>query len=275
MQVHTGAQRSLLSHALQPFFNALQYRELILVILGRELYQRFRASYFGWVWSVAAPLLMLYVFVTLFSQTLKVQSGIEVNFALGMFIGLIFFNAFAELITRAPMLLSEHVNFIKKSIFPSEVLAWTSALRSLTYAGISFCVFLLFEIYILGGIPWTALMFPLLLPPFIMMLLGWTWLLAALGAFTRDVSFMIATITPVLIFATPVFYSIQNVPFRERLLSLLNPVAPYIEMAREIFLLGQPFDLPTYGIAWAFSLFIFYFGYYFFMRFRSITVDVI
>lgn len=258
-----------------PFYNALQYRELIRVVLGRELHQRFRASYFGWIWAAATPLLMLLVFTTVFSNTLKVESDVDMNFALSMFMGLLFFNLFAELMTRAPLLLSEHAPFIKKSIFPSEILAWTSMMRSLTYAGIGFVIFLGFEIFIRGGIPISALLLPFILFPFLLLLLGLVWLLSALGAFTRDISFMMSTIMPVLIFATPVFYTTLGAPLTTRLLSYINPVSPFIEMAREVMLLGRFPDMLTYAIAWGSSLLIFYGGYSFFMRFRSVAVDVI
>ncbi len=125
-----------------PFYNAWQYRELIRVIVGRELRQRFRDSYFGWIWAVIAPLAMLAVFVKLFSSTLRIATGTTTDFALSIFVALILFNAFAGLISRAPMLLPENAHFIKKSIFPSEVLAWTSMVRTLVYAGIGFVVFL-------------------------------------------------------------------------------------------------------------------------------------
>jgi lipopolysaccharide transport system permease protein len=270
-----GGSQGIVGFLIQPFYNALQYRELIRVVLGRELHQRFRASYFGWIWSVATPLLMLFVFVTVFSNTFKVESGPEMSFALSMFIGLLFFNLFAELVTRAPLLLSEHAHFIKKSIFPSEILAWTSLLRSLTYAGIGFVIFLIFELYIRGSIPLSALLFPLILIPLFLLLLGMVWLLSALGAFTRDIAFMIASIMPVVIFATPVFYTTLNAPLPERLLSYINPLAPFIEMGREVMLLGRMPDLVSYGVAWVIALFFFYAGYAFFMRFRSVVVDVI
>lgn len=267
--------KGLVHFLIAPFYNALQYRELIRVVLGRELYQRFRASYFGWIWAAATPLLMLGVFMAVFSNTLKVESGVEMNFALSTFLGLLFFNLFAELVTRAPLLLTEHANFIKKSIFPSEILAWTSMLRSLTYAGIGFVIFLAFELYMNRGIPLTALLLPAILLPLFLFLLGIVWLLAALGAFTRDISFMMSTVMPVLIFATPVFYTTIDSPLTFRLLSYINPLAPFIEMGREVLLLGRLPDLISYSIAWAISLVFFYGGYSFFMRFRGVAVDVI
>lgn len=271
----SGRDQGFAHFLAQPFYNALQYRELIRVVLGRELYQRFRASYFGWIWAAATPLLMLLVFVAVFSNTLKVESSPPMSFALSTFIGLLFFNLFAELVTRAPLLLSEHAHFIKKSIFPSEILAWTSLMRSLSYAGIGFVIFLAFELYIRGTIPLSALLFPLILIPLFLFLLGMVWLLSALGAFTRDISFMIASVMPVVIFATPVFYSSIDAPSHERLLSYINPLAPFIEMAREVLLLGRLPDLFSYVVAWGIALFFFYAGYAFFTRFRSVVVDVI
>lgn len=260
---------------IAPFYNAWQYRELIRVILGRELTQRFRHSYFGWIWAAVTPLVMLAVYVLVFTNTLKIESGATLNFALSTFIALIVFNLFAELITRAPLLLSEHANFIKKSIFPSEVLAWTSMFRSLTYAGIALIVFLIFEIFMIGGVPWSGLLLPVILLPLCLFLLGSTWLLSALGAFTRDISFMMSTIVPVLIFVTPVFYTTLDSSLSVRLLTYINPLSPYVEMAREILLLGRLPDPLSYLVAWVLSLCIFYGGYSFFMRFRSVVVDVI
>lgn len=270
-----SGEGGLIRFLIAPFYNAWQYRELIRVILGRELTQRFRHSYFGWIWAAATPLAMLAVYVLVFSNTLKIESGSTMNFALSTFIALIFFNLFAELITRAPLLLSEHANFIKKSIFPSEVLAWTSTFRSLTYAGIALIVFLVFEIFMMGGIPWTSLLLPLILLPLCLLLLGSTWFLSALGAFTRDISFMMSTIVPVLIFVTPVFYTTLDSSLSLKLLSYINPLSPYVEMAREILLLSRFPDPLSYFIAWVLSLIIFYGGYSFFMRFRSVVVDVI
>lgn len=260
---------------ITPFYNAWQYRELIRVIVGRELIQRFRDSYFGWIWAAAMPLAMLLVYVVMFSHTLKIETNTNFNFALSMYVGLIFFNMFAELATRAPLLLSEHANFIKKSIFPSEVLAWTSMLRTMVYAGISFVVFLGFEFFMMGYVPLAVLLFPFIVLPFCLFLLGTVWFLSAIGAFTRDISFMMATIVPVLMFASPVFYTTLSFPLSSRLLVYIVPIAPYIEMAREILLLGRAPDLLSYGIAWGTALVIFYGGYAFFTRFRSVVVDVI
>ena len=126
-----------------------------------------------------------------------------------------------------------------------------------------------------GSIPLTTLLLPFLIVPFCLMMLGMTWFLAALGAFTRDVSHLMITIVPVLIFATPVFYTTADLTPTARLLAYLNPTTSYIEMARQILLAGTLPDPITYLATAAVSLCIFYGGYLFFDRYRSVVVDVI
>src|SRR6516162_2595798 len=114
--------------------------------------------------------------------------GSTSSYALSTFVGLIVFGLFAELCCRAPLLMHEHAWFLKTSIFPSETLAWTAVLRALSYAGISFGVLLVFELALDGLPPLSILLLPFFLVPLVLFLLGMVWFLAAIGAFTRDIS---------------------------------------------------------------------------------------
>jgi len=261
-----------------PFRRAWQYRELIRAILWRELNQRFRSSYFSWGWAIVAPLVMLVVYTSIFSSTLKLSDSVAAgvgNYALSIFVGLIIFNLGTELVYRAPTLLHENAHYIKKSIFPSETLAWIALFRALVYAGIGLAVLFVFQLYLTLSLPWTTLLLPLLLIPFCLLLLGTTWFLAALGAFTRDVSHFMITIIPVLIFITPVFYSVADLPPGMRLAAYINPTTAYIEMARQVVLFGTVPPAGLYLATVAVSLIFFYGGYMFFNRYRSVVVDVL
>ena len=274
-----GVQRERRLHSLaktiaRPFLDAWQCRELVRVIVWRELSQRFRQSYFGWFWAVLSPLTLLGIYTFVFSKVVDIRGSTE-NYALSIFVGLILFNLFAELAHRAPMLLPEHAQFIKKSIFPLEVLGWTSLLRALTYAGIGLAVFFIFQLVLTGRIQLTALLLPLLLIPFCLFLLGSIWLLAALGAFTRDVAFLIITVIPPLMLVSPIFYAAEDVPVAIRLVTYINPLTPFIEVARDILLLGWLPDPFAYVVGWFYALIVFYGGYAFFMRYRSVVVDVL
>ncbi len=263
---------------ITPLRRAWHFRELIRAVVRRELMARFSGSILGWLWAIFGPLLMLSVYTLVFSNALGIHRtgapGVA-NYSLSIFVGLIAFNLFGELAYRAPGLLHENANIIKKSIFPSETLAWTATIRATVYGGISFCVLLLFELILLHGLPPTILLLPFVLAPFFLFLLGISWFLMALGSFTRDVMHLMASIVPVFMFATPIFYTIDNVPPNLRFVLRLNLVGDYVELMRDTVLVGRlPSPWLYLGTVVA-SLIIFRSAYRFYMRYKSVFVDVI
>jgi lipopolysaccharide transport system permease protein len=263
--------------AIEPFTRAWRHRELIRAVARREFVSRFRGSALGPAWAVLSPLFMMLTYTGVFSLTVpQLAAGMSItDYASNIFVGLILFNLFSELGYRAPMLLHEHVNFVKKSIFPSETIAWTATIRAFTYAGIAFAVFLAFRIVTGGALYWSLLLAPFLFAPFALFMLGVVWFLMALGAFTRDVAHVMASIVPILMFATPVFYSLNQLPQNFAIWLRLNIVGDYIEMLRAIALEGRVPNLFGYLLVVAVSYAVFFFGYKFFMRYKSVIVDVI
>jgi lipopolysaccharide transport system permease protein len=265
------------------FISALErawhFRELIRAVVRRELRSRFSGSILGWLWAIFGPLLMLSVYTVIFSSAVGIRSSTAshgvVNYSLNIFVGLIVFNLFAEVSYRAPALLHDSANFIKKSIFPSETLAWSATIRASVYAGISFAVLLVFEIIITHGLPPTILLLPFVYVPCMLFLLGASWFLMALGSFTRDVIHLMASIVPVFMFATPIFYSIDDVPPTLRFFLHLNLVGDYVEIMRDIVLLNKLPNLWLYTGTVAASIIVFRSAYRFFMRYKSVFVDVI
>ncbi len=228
---------------ITPLERAWHFRELIRAVVRRELMARFSGSILGWLWAIFGPLLMLSVYTVIFSHAVGIRASTAshgvANYSLNIFVGLIMFNLFAELAYRAPALLHEHVNFIKKSIFPSETLAWIAGIRAIVYAGISFCVLLFFELLITHWLPPTILLLPFVIVPFFLFLIGVSWFLMALGSFTRDVMHLMASIVPVFMFATPIFYSFDDVPPVLRIILRVNLVGDYVELMRDIVLLDR------------------------------------
>ena len=263
-----------------PFEGALRHRELIRAVVRREFISRFRGSLLGSAWAVLSPLVMLLTYTVLFSITVpQLSTGMSVtDYASGIFIGLIVFNLFSELAYRAPMLLHEHVNFIKRSIFPSETIAWTATIRAFTYSGVAFGVYIAFRIVTAGMLPLTIVLTPLLVVPFALMTLGIVWFLMALGAFTRDVAHIMASIVPVLMFATPIFYRLDQIEKMSPSTAFwlrLNIVGEYVEMLRDVALDGNLPNVFSYAVLVIVSYGIFIGGYHFFMRYKSVIVDVI
>lgn len=264
---------------LTPFENAWHYRELIRAVVRRELAVRFRGSILGWLWAIFGPLVMLSAYTVIFSSAVGVpasaKSGGVGSYSLSIFAGLIVFNVFSELAYRSPGLLHEHANVIKKSIFPSETLAWTATIRACVYALISLGVLVVFELVLTRWLPPTTLLLPFVLVPFFMFLLGISWFLMALGSFTRDVAHLMISIVPVFMFATPIFYSIEDVPEHLRIYAHLNPVGNYVEMIRDLLLLDKLPGALLYAGTVGATCAIFFYSYRFFMQYKAVFVDVI
>jgi lipopolysaccharide transport system permease protein len=264
---------------LTPFANAWQHRELIRAVVRRELAVRFTGTILGWLWAIFGPLLMLATYTVVFSHAVGLPPSAmghgAGDYALSIFAGLIVFNLFSELGYRAPSLLHEHAGVIKKSIFPSETLAWTAAIRAFVYAGISVAVLLVFELAVRWQLPLYGLLMPFLVLPLLLFLLGASWFLMALGSFTRDVSHLMASIIPVFMFATPIFYTIADVPPELRRYVHLNLLGNYVEMMRDLLLFDRLPDLVLYFGTFAASLAMFFFSYRFFMQYKAVFTDVI
>ncbi|CAN5551648.1 ABC transporter permease [soil metagenome] len=264
----------------KPFVQMWHHQDLIQAILRREVSERFKGSAAGWVWAVVAPLLAIAVYSFAFTTNLKLPmadnaAGPRVGYALFIFSGIIVFNFWSEMAFRAPMLLHEYTHFIKQTIFPSDMLAVISTLRAALYTLISIAVMLLFQLSLVGSLPWTVLLIPFVFVPFMAFLIGMSWFLCALGAFTRDAGYLMINIVPLFMFATPIFYPHGALPAPWDFWIYANALTGYVEVMRDIVLLGKLPRLPVYLWTLFTSIFTFYFGYWFFDRYRNVIVDVI
>lgn len=264
----------------EPFQRAWRHRELIRAVARREYLSRYSGAALGWIWAILAPLCVLGTYTFLFYFTVPELRGNQTvsDYAGSIFIGLIVFNLFSELGYRAPMLLHEHVNFVKRSIFPSETIAWTATIRAFIYSGISFGVFIVFRLLTVGYLPLTILLTPFVIVPFALFMLGVTWFLMALGAFTRDVAHIMASIVPLFMFATPVFFKLDYITSMSPVagvLMRLNLIGDYVEMMRDLSFTGRFPHPAVYILTVTASYAIFIGGYRFFMRYKSVIVDVI
>jgi lipopolysaccharide transport system permease protein len=264
----------------KPLLQMRYNREIVLAILRRELAARFTGSAGGWLWAVAAPLFAIAVYTFAFTTKLQMsfvgeQGQKPIIYALFIFTGLIVFNFFSEMAYRSPMLLHEYAHFIKQTIFPSDMLAVISTLRAAAYTGIGAIVMLICVAAVKGGLPWTVVFMPLIFLPLAVFLMGLSWFLSAIGAFTRDAGYLMINIVPLFMFMTPVFFSHSSRPPPWDILLYLNALTAYVEVMRDLVLNGV---LPNpLVVLWmlATSIFTFYFGYWFFDRYRNVIVDVI
>ena len=193
-----------------------------------------------------------FVFIGVFKARWPgMEKGGGVEFALQVFAGLIVFNLFAEVASRAPNLVVEQPNLVKKVIFPVELLTWITVLSGLFHLLISVASLLLVLLLARGGLPVTALALPLVLLPFLPFLLGLGWFLSALGVFVRDVGQMMSMVVSLTMFMSPVFYSVHTLDVRWQFWMHLNPLTLIIEQVRAVVLLGQ---WPAWGALGLYAL---------------------
>jgi lipopolysaccharide transport system permease protein len=264
----------------KPFLQMIYNKEIVLAVLRRELRARFTGSAGGWLWAVAAPLFAITVYTYAFTTNLQMAfvesaSSKKLAYALFIFSGLIVFNFFSEMAYRSPMLLHEYAHFIKQTIFPSDMLAVISTLRAAAYTGIGAIVMLICVAAVKGSLPWTVIFVPLIFIPLSAFLMGLSWFLSAIGAFTRDAGYLMINIVPLFMFLTPVFFSPDSWSFPANLAIYGNALTAYVEIMRDLVLNGTLPNPLTILWALATSIFTFYFGYWFFDRYRNVIVDVI
>lgn len=254
-------------------------RELILASAKREVLGRYRGSVLGLLWSFFNPLFMLIVYTFVFSEVFKARwsagSESKTEFALILFAGLIVFNVFAECINRAPSLILSNPNYVKKVVFPLEILPFVGLLAALYHALISLVVWLVAYVVLFGLPHGSVLYLPLIILPFALFIMGFSWALASLGVFLRDVSQFIGVVTTVLMFLSPIFYPASALPEAYRHLLYLNPLTLVIEQTRDILFWGGGPNFPMMGIYWIVTAGIAWLGFAWFQKTRKGFADVL
>lgn len=233
---------------LSTYFLPFQLRSLIWQFARRDVLSRYRGSLLGLGWSFLTPLLMLAVYTFVFREVFNARwpaSGrggfaedSNVAFALQVYAGLIMFNLFAETVTRAPRLVVDQPNLVKKVVFPLEILPWSAILASLFHMAVNLAVLAAAVLIARGGLPVTILALPLVVAAFLPLLLGLTWLLASLGVYLRDSGQIVGMAVTPLMFFSPVFYPVQSLSERWHPILNLNPLTLPIEQLRRVLIDG-------------------------------------
>lgn len=254
-------------------------RSLITQMTKREVIGRYRGSVMGLTWSFFNPVLMLAVYTFVFSEIFSARwVGVDTGkggFAILLFVGMIVHGLFAECANRAPSLVMTNSNYVKKVVFPLEILPVITLGSALFHSCISLLVLVAAQLLILNTLYWTALLFPLILLPLILGTLGICWFLASLGVYLRDVGQVITVLTTVLLFLSPVLYPMAALPEAYRPWLQLNPLTYIIEESRNVLLFGRVPDWSDWGIAMLISLVIAVIGFWFFQKTRKGFADVI
>jgi len=253
-----------------------QNRYLLGELIKRDVLLRYRGAYFGLLWIFLNPLIMLAIFSFVFGHVFQsrwpVQAG-SIPFVLNLYCGLIAFNIFAETIGRAPGAVRGYPNYVKKIIFPVEILPLVPMGAALIH-GLFNMIILVAAMAWIGHLNFSLLLFPVLLLPLVMFGMGLAWFLAAWGVFLKDMSQIVPILVQMLMFLSPVFYPSRAVPDIVKPVYAVNPLSPVIESLRAT-LAESAIDWRPWFIALVLGSFIFILGRVFFNRNRDEFADAL
>lgn len=261
---------------LSTYKNLYNQRYLLGQLVKRDVLLRYRGAMFGVAWIFLSPLIMLAIFAFVFGhifQSRWPEQPEGMPFWLMLFVGLIVFNLFAETVSRSPTTVRSYPSYVKKIIFPVEILPLVPLGAGLVHAAFNLLI-------LAAALAWTGhlsvgiLLFPLLIVPVLLLGMGLAWFLAAWGVFIKDMNQIVPLFVQMLMFLSPVFYPASAVPAFLRPIYALNPLGAVIETARTA-ILGQPISWSAWFAALACGMVATLLGLAFFNHARDEFADAL
>jgi lipopolysaccharide transport system permease protein len=263
----------------EPLRSVWVRRQLFRRVQRRDIESTFRGSILGLLWIILIPLAMVAVYSFVFGVVMQsawttgeVKQG---NVPLIYFCGILIFGFFFEVLNRAPNHIRNHASYVKKVIFPLDLLGWTLVGTAGIKVVIGFGLLFAFLCFAEGRLVAEILWIPVLFAPYAVLMVGFSWILCAIGTYVRDLGHVIAAVAPVIMFVSPVFYSLQQVPEAFRGFYLANPLTFVLEHSRMMLFFGGSLPWDQYAVYWLAALAVFYLGYLFFERARPGFADVV
>ena len=256
------------------------HRSLVMELTRREILGRYRGASFGMLWSLLSPFLMLLVYTLAFGFVLKGRwpGGSEqstYDFALIVFVGLIVHGLFAEILNRSPLLIVGNSNLVKRVVFPLDLLVWSMALTALFHVGMNTVVLLVMRVFAEGAIAPTAVFFPLVILPLLVLAVGVGWIVSALGVFFRDLGQVVGVIATAMLFLSSALVPVDSVPEHYRLVFQLNPLSFIIDQSRNVLLWNKMPDWQGLALYMLGALAIAWLGHGLFAKLRRGFADVL
>lgn len=255
------------------------HRKLIIQLSKKEIKAKYKGSYLGFLWSLITPIIMLLIYTLVFGVIFQSKWDIEVNnthyFAMVLFIGLTTFNIFSEVIVGSVNIISNNVNYVKKVIFPLEILPIVVLCTSLFQNSINFLIIIAFSFLFLDIFSISILILPFYMLPFLLSIIGISWIISSVGVYIKDLNQVIGSLISGLLFLSPVFYPLEAIPDKFKPYFDLNPLTIIISDVRRIVLFGEIPSVLSWCGALIISVLILSLGYKFFNSVKRGFSDVL
>lgn len=260
--------------------NLLRYKNLLWQFTGRDITSRYKGSYLGLVWTLIQPLVMLTIYTFVFSVVFKAKWGqgesvSKVDFAIVIYAGMIIFQIFSEPIYRSSGIFIANTNFVKRVVFPLEILPTSAVLSSVIMNLLGFVIYVGALVWFQYPIGWHICLFPLIWLPLIIFSTGLSYIFATLGVFFRDIGQIISILMNILFYISPVFYPITALPENFQKYMLFNPLTTIIENFRAVTIYNTSPDWGQLGIIYLVSIALFLIGSAIFTYSKETFSDVI
>jgi lipopolysaccharide transport system permease protein len=243
---HTAAMTTSayrLTDPTSPYRALTRHFALVVQMARRDVAGRYRGAFCGLLWSFFNPLLMLviytFVFGVIFKSRWNAQTTDPFQYAMVLFAGLNINTLFSESANRATTLVIENTNFVKRVVFPLETLSWSTLGSGLFHLCVSTIVLLSISPLVLGHVPWTVVLFPIVVVCFLPFVAGTVWMLASLGVYLRDLKQATGIVTTALMFLAPILYPAALIPERWRFALYFNPLTIVAEASQDVLIWGR------------------------------------
>jgi lipopolysaccharide transport system permease protein len=261
------------------FISAWMHRQLVIALIRRDVSSRYKGAFLGFFWPFLSPLLMLCVYTFFLSFVLKAKwfagTGSKVEFAIILFAGLICYNFFAECIVKATTSLAQHPNYIKKIVFPLEMLALVNLGSAFIHMIVTYVVWICFYCFFFGAPSVTILLMPFILLPFLLITLGLSWFFMSLGVYVKDVAQIIAILVAAIEYLSPIFYPLEALPREVQTVMHFSPLTHVVTWSRDLMIWDKAVSITAWCLYFVSSLCVFSFGYIWFQKTRAGFSDVI
>ena len=258
-----------------PVLTIWRNRGLIRVMVRRDILGRYRGSFGGSFWTAMNPLLLMLTYFFVFGIVLHRAGESRSQFAMYFLAGMLPWLAFSEAAGRAPTVMLEHRNFVKKLVFAVETVPVNLVISGLVTELFAVALYSLFLLAVGHGLPPTVLWLPVLLVPQLLFTAGVSWFLAALGVFVRDLGQIIGYVLTLWFFITPICYPETSLGPSATLVLSKNPIYELVRGYRAIFLDHHAPALGALWKLWLVSAVVFVLGHAWFYKLRKSFADII
>jgi len=254
--------------------------DLIIQLTKREIISRNRGSKLGQLWSIITPIIMLGLYFIVFGLIFESHFGVlkqenYYDFCLALFMGLTVFNVISDIVAASPTLILSQPNYVKKIIFPLEILPITKVFSSIYSSFFSIILTIILIPLSHSHLSVNILLVPIYYVPLIMLALGMSWFLSSVGVFFRDINQITGFLNSILMYSSAIVYSPSRIPHSVYVVLKYNPILILISELRGTILWGNQINMYNYIKVNIYCAFIMILGYIFFTKTRPYFAEVI